>query len=107
MDAIDIGIYALYALFAISIVGLIAMEAFNLFKDPKALIKAGIILAGFAVFFFVAYSASVGNLTTKWIAYGTTEQASKLIGAGLVMLYVFVFTALIGIVLSEVYKIFK
>ncbi len=107
MDLIDIGIYALYVLFAVVLVGLVVMEAFNLFKDPKALVRAGILAAGFGLFFFVTYSVSVGNLTTKWIAYGTTENASKLIGAGLFMLYGFLFAAVIGVLLSELYKLFK
>ncbi len=107
MDAIDFGIYSLFVLFVVAIAGLILMEVFNLLKDPKSLIKVGIGLVGVVIFFFIAYSVSVGDVKAKYIAYGVTEGSSRLIGAGLIMLYVTFIVAAIGAVISEIYKLMK
>lgn len=107
MDILDIGIYIGFALFGISIIAMILMEGFNLVKDPKSLVKTGIVLVGAVILFFIAYSMSSGEVTTKYTASGVGEGSSKLIGAGLIMLYIFVFVSLIGMVVSEIYKALK
>jgi len=107
MDLIDLGIYALFALFGVAILGLILMELFNLIKDPKSLIRAGMVIVGFAILFFISYSVSVGDVKTKYIAAGVSETYSRMIGAGLIFFYVFLIVSFIGIVASEVYKLLK
>jgi hypothetical protein len=107
MDLLDIGIYTGFVLFAVSIAAMILMEAFNLLKDPKALIRTGVIIVGVAVLFFVSWSLSSGDVTAKYTASGVDNVLSKLIGAGLIMLYIFLFAALIGMLVSEIYKAFK
>jgi hypothetical protein len=107
MDLLDIGIYIGFGLFGFSILAMILMEAFNLVKDPKSLIKVGLILVGVVVLFFISWSMSSNAVTAKYIASGVGEGSSQLIGAGLIMLYFFVFAALAGMIVSEIYKAFK
>src|SRR5690349_16274692 len=107
MDIIDIGLYLNDILLIVSIAALFLLEIFNLIKDPKALVKTGILIVGLLVLFFISYSVSSGAVTAKYTAMGVDEGSSKLIGAGLVMLYIFLFVSIAAMVLSEVYKLFK
>jgi hypothetical protein len=107
MDLIDIGLYLTVFLLIASIGALILLEAFNLLKDPKALIFTAGLIVGLLVIFFISYGASTGNVTIKYTALGVDEGSSKLIGAGLIMLYIFLFVSVLGMFLSEIYKFFK
>jgi len=107
MDLIDIGIYAMYILFFVSLGVAVILEFVNLLKNPKSLIFAGITVAIVVVVFFIGYSLSSGNVTTKYTALGVDEGSSRLIGAGLIMLYIFLFVALAGMIVSEIYKMLK
>jgi hypothetical protein len=107
MDIIDIGLYVNNILLIVSLVALIVLEAFNLLKDPKSLIKAGAVIIGLIVLFFISYSMSTGDVTTKYTSLGVDEGSSKLIGAGLIMLYIFLFVSIAGMVISEIYKMLK
>lgn len=107
MDLIDIGLYLTVFLLIGSIGALILLEAFNLVKDPKALMFTGALIVGLLVIFFISYSVSSGAVTNKYTALGVDAGSSKLIGAGLVMLYIFLFSSIIGMIVSEIYKMFK
>jgi len=107
MDLIDIGLYLTAFLLIASLGALILLEVFNLLKDPRALMFAGAVIVGLVVLFFVSYAMSTGDVKTKYTALGVDEGSSKLIGAGLIMLYIFLFASIAGMVLSEIYKMFK
>jgi hypothetical protein len=107
MDLIDIGLYLTAFLLIASIGILIILEALNLVKDPKALMFAGAVIVGLVVLFFISYSLSTGDIKTKYTALGVGEGSSRLIGAGLIMLYIFLFGSIIGMIASEIYKLFK
>ena len=79
----------------------------SLFSNPKQLIKIGGGAAVFLLVFFLAYSASDATLTTKWIAMEQTGNDLKLIGAGLWMLYIFLFGSILAMIYAEVAKLFK
>jgi len=107
MDLIDIGLYLTVFLLIASIGALVVLEAFNLLKDPKSLMFAGALIIGLIIIFFISYSLSTGDVKVKYAALGVGEGSSKLIGAGLIMLYMFLFVSIIGMVVSEIYKMFK
>lgn len=107
MDLIDIGLYLTAFLLIASVGALIILEALNLLKDPKALIFAGAVIIGLVVLFFISYSLSSGDVKTKYTALGVGSGSSKLIGGGLIMLYIFLFGSIVGMVVSEIYKMFK
>lgn len=107
MDLIDIGLYLTAFLLIASLGALILLEAFNLLKDPKALIFAGAVIVGLVILFFISYAMSTGDVKTKYTALGVDSGSSKLIGAGLIMLYIFLFVSIAGMVISEIYKMLK
>lgn len=107
MDLIDIGLYLTVILLIGSIGALIVLEAFNMLKDPKQLMFAGAVIVGLVIIFFISYAMSSGDVKTKYTALGVGEGSSKLIGAGLIMLYFFLFVSIAGMVISEIYKMFK
>ncbi|HZY80906.1 MAG TPA: hypothetical protein VFE50_15390 [Cyclobacteriaceae bacterium] len=107
MDIIDIGLYVNDILLIVAIAALILLEIFNLVKDPKALMFTGILIVGLVALFFICYSVSSSEVTIKYSAAGVDAGSSQLIGAGLIMLYVFLFVSIAAMVLSEVYKLFK
>src|SRR5690349_16074227 len=107
MELIDIGLYILYFMLGTAIVVATILPIVNLFSNPKSLIR---IFGGAALLilaFIAAYSMSDGTLMPKWIALQQTEFTIKLISAGLVMLYVFLFGSILVMIYSEVSKMFK
>src|SRR5262245_24862976 len=107
MDSIDIGLIVLYLTLGAATVAAIILPIVNLFNNPKSLIRIVIGAAILILAFFAAYSMSDGTVTPKWIAMGQTEFDVKLISAGMVMLYVFLFGSVLAMVYSEVAKLFK
>jgi hypothetical protein len=107
MDIIDIGLYLNDILLIASLSFVIILEVFNLLKDPKALMKTGILIVGLVILFFISYSLSSGDVSVRYAANGVDEGSSRLIGAGLVMLYIFLFVSIGTVVISELYKFFK
>src|SRR5437016_1521276 len=107
MELIDIGLYVLYFMLGVAIVVATILPIVNLFSNPKSLIR---IVGGAAILilaFVAAYSISDGTLMPGWIALEQTEFSIKMISAGLIMLYVFLFGSIIAMIFSEVNKLFK
>jgi hypothetical protein len=107
MDSIDFGLYAVYLLLAVAVIIAIALPVVNLFSNPKGLIRVGILVVVIVALFFIGYSMSSPAVTPKYISLGVDEVSVKRIGAGLVMLYIFLFGSLLAMVYSEVSKLFK
>lgn len=107
MDIIDIGLYVTAILFVASIGAAILLEVFNLAKNTKSLIFVGVIVVILVVIFGAAYGLSSGEVTTKYTALGIDSGSSRLIGAGLITLYVFLFVSVGGMIVSEIYKMLK
>ena|SRR5688572_15979903 len=107
MDSIDIGLILMYLMIGVAILVAIILPVVSLFNNPKSLIRIGIGLVAFLLIFFLVYSISDSTLTTKWTSMGETRSSVKLIGAGLWMLYIFLFGSILAMVFSEVNKLFK
>lgn len=107
MDSIDIGLYLTYILLAVVVIAAVVLPIVNLFSNPKGLLKFGIILVAIIAMFFIGYSVSSPDVTPKYISLGVNEVSVKRIGAGLVMLYVFLFGSILAMIYAEVSKIFK
>ena len=85
----------------------IILPIVNLFSNPKSLIRAGIGVVALLLVFFLVYSISDSTVTTKWAMLEQTPSDIKLIGAGLWMLYIFLFGSIAVMIYSEVSKMFK
>jgi len=107
MDSIDFGLYFMYLFLGVALIVAVILPVVNLFSNPKSLIKIAIGAAVFLLGFFLAFSLSDSTVTPKMVSMGETGDTLKLIGAGLWMLYIFLFGSVLAMIYSEVSKLFK
>lgn len=101
MDIIDIGLYASYVLIILCAVAAVVIPLVQSFGDPKSLIKSAIGLVALVVVFFISYALADSD------APGATATTAKLVGAGIITMYILFIGALVGIVYTEVSKMIK
>jgi hypothetical protein len=98
------GLYAAYILAGLAILLVIVLPLINSINDPKSLLGTAIGVVFIGILFFIGWSVSSSEAYTR---YGVTETYSKVIGGALITMYILAIIALVGIVFSEVSKIFK
>ncbi len=104
----DVVLYISYALVIVAALGAIVLPLINSLGEPKTLIKTGIGLVGLIVVFGVSYAIAGDEVTAVYTNHDVeTSGASKLIGGTIVMMYVMLIGAILGIVFTEVAKNFK
>jgi hypothetical protein len=104
---LDFGLYALYVLLFIAVAAAIIFPLINSLSNPAGLIKSAIGIGVILVLFGIAYALSDTALPRSAIAAGLSESSVKLIGAGLIMLYIVFILAVLAVIFSEVSKAFK
>lgn len=104
---LDVGLYTLYALLFIAVAAAIIFPVINSLSNPSGLIKTGIGIGVIAVLFGISYALSGSDLTRSAIAAGLSESSVKLIGAGLIMLYMVFILAVLALIYSEISKALK
>jgi hypothetical protein len=104
---LDFGLYALYVLLFIAVAAAIIFPLINSLSNPSGLIKSAIGVGVILVLFGIAYALSDNALPRSAIAAGLSESSVKLIGAGLIMLYIVFILAVLALIYSEVSKAFK
>jgi hypothetical protein len=106
-NAISPGLYVGYFLFAIAVIAMVVLPLMNTIKNPGVLVKSGIGIGALVVLFAISYVMADSNVSPIAKSLGETESSVKLIGAGLIMLYITFFLSIIGLVYSEVTKVLK
>ena len=102
------GLYAAYILVGIALVAAIVLPIIQSISDPKSLLGTVVGVVIIAVIFFVGYSISSDEVTNVYVNNNVTEPTtSKMIGGAIVTMYIMVVIALVGIVITEVTKVFK
>lgn len=101
MGIIDIGLISGYILVGLCAVTAIIMPLIQSLSDPKGLAKSAAGVGGLVVVFLIAYGLADPN------AEGASESTSKIVGAGLITMYMAVFIAIAGILYTEVSKLIK
>jgi hypothetical protein len=106
-NLISWGLYFSYVLFAIALISGIVLPLIKSLQSPKDMIKsaAGVVLL--VVVFLVAYGMAGDEVTLNTASYGITPSSSKLIGGGLITLYIIFFVAVIGLIYSMVNSALK
>ncbi|HMR58133.1 MAG TPA: hypothetical protein PLM56_15355 [Cyclobacteriaceae bacterium] len=104
---IDIGLYVAYGLFGLSLLAAVVLPAINLTKSPGGLVKSLMGVGALVVLFFVAYLLADTSVSLKAASLGETESSVKMIGAGLILFYIVMVIAVIGIIFSEINKALK
>jgi hypothetical protein len=107
MDIIDIGLWLGYLLFIVAAGSAIVLPLVNAIKTPGAFVRSLYGVGALIVVFVIAYSISGSDVTQNQAALGVTESSSKIIGAGLIMFYIVLVVAVLGIAYSELSKVFK
>ncbi|WP_421890431.1 hypothetical protein [Marinoscillum sp.] len=103
MDIIDVGLYASYILIVLCALAAIIIPLAQSIGDPQSLIKSGIGLGALVVVFLIGYIIAGSDTGSADI----TESTSKLVGGGIISMYIFFFIALAGIVYTEISKLIK
>lgn len=98
------GLYAAYVLAILAVLLVIILPLINSINDPKSLLGTAVGVVVIGIIFFIGWSMSSGEAYTR---YGVNETYSKVIGGALITMYIMAIIALVGIVFSEVSKIFK
>jgi hypothetical protein len=106
-NLISWGLYLSYAIFAVAVVSALGLALLNMIKNPSSLIKAGIGIGVLIVLLLVSYALSDSEVSTIAKGLGEGPNSVRWIGAGLIMFYLALFAAVIGLVYSEVSKAFK
>ncbi len=99
----------MYIVFAISAILVILFPIYGLILNPRAAVKALISIAGLILIVGICYAAEESELP-KFIGVETfniSPTESKMIGGGLVSMYIFFFIAVLGLIVSEVISVFK
>lgn len=104
---IDILLYVGYGLIFLAVGSAIIFPLIQGLQNPKGLVKSLIGVGALIVLFIVGYALSSSAVTTSWEAKGITEGTSKLVGAGLIMFYIVLIVAALGLIYSEISKAFK
>ena len=107
MDTFDIYLYVAYLLVIVAAVSALALPLIGVFSNPKGFIKTGLALVGLLAIFFLAYALSGNEVTPLYTRFDVGPDRSKLIGGGLIMMYLMIFGSILGIVYTETSKIFK
>jgi|JI102314A2RNA_FD_contig_31_9677704_length_2123_multi_11_in_0_out_0_2 threonine/homoserine efflux transporter RhtA len=104
---LDAGLYLGYGLLGLAVIAGLGLPLVQALKSPKNLAKSGVSLGLLAVVFFISYALSGSEITASSKLMGVSEGSSKLIGAGLIMFYITLVIALVGLVYSEINKALK
>ena len=107
MDLLDIGLYLSFILLGVAIASAVVMPLLHAIKHPAGMVKSLFGIGGLVLLFLLAYSLSGSELAPKAVALGVDESGSKLIGAGLILFYFVLLISVLGLIFSEVNKVFK
>ncbi len=103
MDIIDVGLFLSYILILVCALAAVLIPLAQSFGDPKSLVKSGLGVGALVVVFLISYLVAGSETNGADI----TEGTSKLVGAGIISMYIFFFLALGGIVYTEISKFLK
>jgi len=98
---VDLGLIISYVLIVLCALAAIVIPLIQSFSDPKSLIKSGLGLGAVLVVFLIGYLLADGQSDV------TTETTARLVGAGIISMYIFILIAIVGIVYTEISKIIK
>ena len=104
---IDFGIYLTYFLVFIALAAAVIMPLISAISDPKSLVKSGMGVGAALVVFLIAYVISGDEVTALYTEFGVDSGSSKLVGGGIIMVYLMAFLAVGGIVFGEVKGMIK
>lgn len=108
MDVVEIGLWLAYLLLGFGLAFAILMPFVQaLIQDPKSLVKTAIGLVAILVVYGLGYALAGDEVTPKYAEFGVDSGLSNSVGGLLITMYILMFTALIGIIITEVSGLVK
>ncbi|MDN5212259.1 hypothetical protein QQ020_09370 [Fulvivirgaceae bacterium BMA12] len=105
---VEFGLYLTYILVGVAVLAVIVLPLINAFSNPKTLVTSGIGLAALLVIFLISWGlSSYDAVSAKAAEQGLTSGGVQRLGGVLTMMYLLLAAAIVGIVVTEVGKIFK
>ncbi|MEM9672234.1 MAG: hypothetical protein ACFB15_01270 [Cyclobacteriaceae bacterium] len=102
------GLIAAYALVGIALLAAVVLPLIQSISDPKSMLGTVVGIVIIAVIFFVGFSIATDEVTNVYVNNNVTEgTTSKMIGGAIITMYILVILAIVGIVITEVTKVFK
>jgi hypothetical protein len=101
------GLYLAYLLFTVAVVAGVVLPLVKSMQSPKDLLKSALGVGVLVVVFLIAYSISGDEVTAATAPYGLTPEKSKLIGGGIITLYIVFLTAFGGLIFSMINSALK
>ncbi len=105
-DNYDPIIYTMYAFFGLSVFLALILALVGMVANPRGIKFAILGILGFAILFGISYAFS-GDEVLKAYAEGTTASDSKLIGMGIIAMYILFFGSIAAVIYSAVSKMLK
>ncbi len=93
-----------YALIILALVTVLIFSIMALIDEPKKSLRALLGIAGIIIIFLITYSSASDATTSKILVSATYV---KFVGGALTMLYIVGGIAVVSIIASEIYSIFK
>jgi hypothetical protein len=106
-DFVDIMIVVAYALLGLAALAAIVLPLINAIGNPKTLLKGAAGLVVILLVFGIGYSIAGAEVTATYSKFGIDAGLSKYVGGIISTTYILVVIALIGIVYTEISKIFS
>ena len=107
MDPFDIFLYLAYIMVIFAALAAIVLPLINSIGNPQSLVKSGIGVLAIVAIYFLAYAFSGSEVTQAYSKYNVGPELSKMVGGSLIMAYLLLGIAIIGIVFTEFNKILK
>lgn len=103
----DFALRGSYFLIIVAAVASLALPIFFAKEDPKSLIGIGISVGVIAALFLIVYSTSSNELLPQYIAQSVSPGEVQFSGAMITTMMVMVVVAVVTVVATEVYNIFR
>ena len=103
----DIMLYVAYTLVIVAAVAAILLPLISALGNPQSLIKSGGGLLLVVALYFIAYAFSGSEVTQEYSKFEVGPELSKIVGGTLIMAYLLLGFAIVGIAFTELNKIFK
>ncbi len=102
---VDIGLLVAYGLLGLGALAAIIMPLINALGNPRSLLMGLVGIIFIAAIYGIAYSVSGDEVTATYAKFGIDSGMSQFVGAGIITMYFLLALSLIGIVITELYKL--
>ncbi|UII23683.1 hypothetical protein [Fulvivirga ligni] len=104
---INIALWVAMGMVVIAALASIFLPLINSLSNPKSLLKSAIGVVALLVLFLIAWAISGNEVTNTYVNFGLDATGSKLVGGCLILMWILLVIALIGVIVSEINKAIK